>query len=96
MVLALLLHLFHGEAPFDEEAFGSFTRHKLKQLPTSWDLWLASEWKQLDAHQQQSFFGAPYHAAPGATMLCAARNTPMICDGSIQACRSRAPLRSNV
>jgi hypothetical protein len=31
MVLALFLHLFHGEAPFDEEALGScFTRHKLK------------------------------------------------------------------
>jgi hypothetical protein len=52
------LHLFHGEATFDEQALGCSTRHKLKQLPTSWDLWLASEWKQLDAHQQQSFFGA--------------------------------------
>jgi hypothetical protein len=31
MVLALLLHLFHGEAPFDEEPLASlFTRHKLK------------------------------------------------------------------
>jgi hypothetical protein len=45
---AASLHLFHGEATFDEQALGSFTRHKLKQLPTSWDLWLASEWTQLD------------------------------------------------
>jgi hypothetical protein len=32
--------LFHGEATFDEQALGSFNRHKLKQLPTAWDLWL--------------------------------------------------------
>jgi hypothetical protein len=61
------LHLFHGEATFDKQALGSFTRPKLKQLPTSWDLGLASEWKQLDAHQQQSLFGIPCSAPPGAT-----------------------------
>jgi hypothetical protein len=86
------LHLFHGEATFHEQAPGSFTRHKLKQLATSWDLWLASEWTQLDARQQQSIFGVPCPAPPGATVLRSyrnydskpfgARNTPMFSDGS--------------
>jgi hypothetical protein len=46
------LHLYHGEATLDEQAFGSVTGHELKQFPTSRDLCLASEWKQLDVHQQ--------------------------------------------
>jgi hypothetical protein len=44
-----LVYHIRGKATPDELALGSFTRRKLKQLPI-WDLWLASEWKQLDAH----------------------------------------------
>jgi hypothetical protein len=44
-----LVHHIRGKATPDELALGSFTRRKLKQLPIL-DLWLASEWKQLDAH----------------------------------------------
>jgi hypothetical protein len=34
----------------------------------------ASEWKQLDAHQQQSIFGVPCPDPPGATVLRSDRN----------------------
>jgi hypothetical protein len=44
-----LVHHIRGKATPDEQALGSFARRKLKQLPV-WDLWLASEWLQLDAH----------------------------------------------
>jgi hypothetical protein len=46
---------------------------------------LGMEWKQLDDHQQQSFFGVPCPVPPGATVLFGARNTPMFCDGSKRA-----------
>jgi hypothetical protein len=36
----LPLHLFYGEATPDEQALSSFSHRKLKQLSTSWDLWL--------------------------------------------------------
>jgi hypothetical protein len=52
-----LVHHIRGEATPEEEALGTLTRRKLKQL-SIWDLWLASEWKQLDAHQKQNVFGA--------------------------------------
>jgi hypothetical protein len=44
-----LLHHIRGKATPEEPALGSFTRRKLKQLLNS-DLWLTSEWKQVDAH----------------------------------------------
>jgi hypothetical protein len=53
-----LAHHIRSTTTPDELALGSFTRRKLKQLPI-WDLWLASEWKQLDAHQKQEVFGVP-------------------------------------
>jgi hypothetical protein len=43
-----LIHHIRGTAAPDEQALSSFIRRKLKPLPI-WDLWLASEWKQLDA-----------------------------------------------
>jgi hypothetical protein len=39
-----LVHHIRGKAPPNELALASFTRRKLKHLP-SWDIWLASEWK---------------------------------------------------
>jgi hypothetical protein len=45
-----LVHHIRGEATPDEQAIGSFMRCKLKQL-YALDLWLASEWMQLDAYQ---------------------------------------------
>jgi hypothetical protein len=45
------VHHIRSEAAPDEEAIGSFTRRKLKQLSTL-DIWLASEWKQLVAYQK--------------------------------------------
>jgi hypothetical protein len=52
----------------DEQALASFTRRKPKQLPI-WDLWLASELKELDAQQKQVVFGVPCPAPPDATVL---------------------------
>jgi hypothetical protein len=46
----------------------SFTRRKLKHLPI-WDPWLASEWKELDAHQKHEVFGVACSAPPDATEL---------------------------
>jgi hypothetical protein len=46
-----LVHHIRGKATPDEYALVSFTRRKLKQLPFC-DLWLAAEWKQLEAHQK--------------------------------------------
>jgi hypothetical protein len=34
-----------------------------------WDLRLASEWKELDAHQNQNIFGVPCPAPPVVTVL---------------------------
>ena len=48
-----MVHHIYGTATPEEKVFGSFTRCKLKQLPI-WDLKLASEWKQIDAHQKQN------------------------------------------
>ena len=89
-----LVHHIRGKAIADELALGSFTRRKLKQLPI-WDLWLASEWKQLDAHQKQEVFGTPCPAPPDATVLrshwnyiikpCGTRKARMCCDGSKRA-----------
>jgi hypothetical protein len=66
----------------------------MKQLPI-WDLWLALEWKQLDAHQKKEIFGVPCPAPPGATMLrfhwdyiikpCGTRKARMCCNGSKRA-----------
>jgi hypothetical protein len=33
------------------------------------DIWLGSEWKELDAHQKQNVFGVPYPVLPGAMVL---------------------------
>ena len=63
-----VVHRIRGKATPEEQALGSFTRRKLKQLPI-WDAWLASEWLQLDSHQKQGVFGAPCPAPPGATVV---------------------------
>jgi hypothetical protein len=63
-----LIHHIRSTATPDEQPPGFFSRLKLKQLPIR-DLWLALEWKQLDAHQKQNAFGVPYPAPPGATIL---------------------------
>jgi hypothetical protein len=89
-----LVHHIRGEATPEEEALGNLTRRKLKQL-SIWDLWLASEWKQLDAHQKQNVFGASC-APHGAMVLrshwnyiikpvCGNRKARMCCDGSKRA-----------
>jgi hypothetical protein len=89
-----LVHHTHAKATAYELALGSFTRRKLKQLPI-WDIWLASEWKQLDAHQKQEVYGVPCPAPPGATVLrshwnyiikpCGTRRARVCCDGSKRA-----------
>jgi hypothetical protein len=40
----VLVHHIRGEVTPDEQAFGTFTRRKIKQL-LIWDLQLASRWK---------------------------------------------------
>jgi hypothetical protein len=58
-----LVHHIRGEAsPPYEQVLGSYTRRKLTQLPI-WDIRLASEWRQLYAHQKQNIFGV---VPPGA------------------------------
>jgi hypothetical protein len=92
-----LVHHIRDEATPEEEALGTLTRRMLKQL-SIWDLWLASEWKQLDAHQKQkqNVFGAPCPAPHGATVLrshwiynikpvCGTIKARMCCDGSKRA-----------
>jgi hypothetical protein len=89
-----LVHHIRGKATPEEEALGSFARRKLKPLPI-WDVWLVSEWLQLDSHQKQKVFGAPSPAPPGATLLrshwnyiikpCGTRKARMCCDGSKRA-----------
>jgi hypothetical protein len=86
-----LVQHIHGTATHDEQALGSFTRRKLKRLRI-WDLWLASEWKQLDTHQKQKVFDVPCPVTPGTTVLrshwnytitpCGTRKVRMCCDGS--------------
>jgi hypothetical protein len=63
-----LVHHIHGKATPDELVLGSFTRRKLKQLPSR-DIRLASERKQPAAHQKQDGFGVPCPATPGAMVL---------------------------
>jgi hypothetical protein len=65
-----LVHHFRDEVTPDEQALGSFTCRKLKQLSGTWDIWLASERKQLDAHQNQSVFGVPCPALLRLAPLC--------------------------
>jgi hypothetical protein len=91
MLALMKVHHIRGTATPDEQALGSFTRHKFEQL-TIWDLWLASEWKQLDALQKQNLSGIPCPAPPGATVLRShwnciikprgTRKARMYCDGS--------------
>jgi hypothetical protein len=74
-----LVHHIRGESTADEKALTSFTRRKLKQLPT-WNLWRDSEWKQLDAHQKQNVFGEPCRSPPGArysALTGATRSSPV-------------------
>jgi hypothetical protein len=68
-----LVHHIRGKATADELALGCFTRRKLKQLPIL-DLWLASERKQYDAHQNQDVFGITFPAPLGVTVVRSHRN----------------------
>jgi hypothetical protein len=63
-----LAYHIRGDAVADEQDLGSFPRRKLKQFPT-WDRWLSSKWKQLDAHQEQNSFGVRCPALPEITAL---------------------------
>jgi hypothetical protein len=82
------------EATSDEQALGSFASRKLMQLPMR-DLWIASQWKQLDAHRKQTVFGVPCPTPPGPTVLrshwnylikpCGTRKVRTCCDGSKRA-----------
>jgi hypothetical protein len=66
-----LVDHIRGEDTPDEQAYGSFTRRKLKQLHIG-DLRLASTGEQLAAHQKQkqNIFGVPHPTPPDATVLC--------------------------
>jgi hypothetical protein len=63
-----VVHHIRGKATLDELTLGSVTRREVKQL-LIWDLWLASERKQLDARQKQEVFVIPCPAPPSATVL---------------------------
>jgi hypothetical protein len=73
MVLALLLHLFPRGSSFRRRAPWFLVHPSQTQVAPYLLGSLAS------------FFGAPCPAKPGATVLCGARNNPMICNGSKRA-----------
>ena len=79
-----------------EQALGSFTRHRLKPLPT-WPQWEAGERKQLDQFYDLQMFGLPIMRpnTPNAIVLCShwqyhvkrdgTRRARQCCDGSKRA-----------
>ncbi len=52
----------------EEKALGHFTRRKLKPLST-WPIWLAGEWQQLDQFHAINMFGKPCKPPPNAIIL---------------------------
>jgi hypothetical protein len=52
----------------EEQALGSFTRRKLKNLST-WPLWKEAEIKQLDQFHDLGMYGQPCKRPPGAIVL---------------------------
>ena len=83
-----------SHAAGEESALGSFTRRKLKHLPT-WPEWLAGERKQLDHFHDLQMYGEPVPRPPDAIVLrqhwqChikrdGARRSRCCCDGSAPA-----------
>jgi hypothetical protein len=91
----LLISALSSEAVTAEErALGTFTRRKLKTLPT-WDLWHLAETKQLDQFERLGMYGKPCLPPPGAIILrshwqyrvktSGKRRSRQCCDGSARA-----------
>ena len=72
----------HGTA--EEQALGSFSRRKLRQLP-NWTDWLAAEFKQLDSMAKQDMYGSPQLPPPGAIILRQHWNYSLKSDGTRKA-----------
>ena len=66
LVVCSLNTTTHGTA--EEQAIGSFTRRKLKNLP-NWNDWQCSEFKQLDSMAKQEMYGKPCRPPPDAIIL---------------------------
>lgn len=93
--IELLISALSSEAVTDEErALGTFTRRKLKTLPT-WSLWHLAEKKQLDQFESLGMYGKPCVPPPGAIILrshwqyrvktSGKRRSRQCCDGSARA-----------
>jgi hypothetical protein len=77
----------------EEQALSSFTRSKLKKLPT-WDKWHAGERKQLDQFHDLDMFGSPVVPPKDAIILRphwqrrvktnGTRRSRLCCDGSLE------------
>ena len=78
----------------EERALGTFTRRKLKTLPT-WSLWHLAEKKQLDQFERLGMYGKPCRPPKGAIILrshwqyrvktSGKRRSRQCCDGSARA-----------
>jgi hypothetical protein len=93
--ISVLISALQSESVTDEErALGTFTRRKLKTLPT-WSLWHIAEKKQLDQFERLVMYGKPCRPPKGAIILrshwqhrvktsgkCRSRQR---CDGSLRA-----------
>jgi hypothetical protein len=93
--LDLAISALQSEAITDEErALGTFSRRKLKTLPT-WPLWHAAEKKQLDQFESLGMYGKPCRPPKGAIVLrshwqyrvktSGKRRSRNCCDGSLRA-----------
>jgi hypothetical protein len=91
----LLISALQSESITDEErALGTFTRRKLKTLPT-WELWHLAETKQLDQFERLGMYGRPCRPPQGAIILrshwqyrvktSGKRRSRQCCDGSARA-----------
>ena len=81
MVRSLNTTVFGTEA---EQALGSFTRRKLRQLP-NWNEWLVAESKQLDSMAKQEMYGDPVLPPVGAIILRQHWNYSIKSDGTRKA-----------